>query len=271
MQTDPGNPRAQYWSDVFADWHGDATSKLWRAHSDAVNVALLDRWLPARDSGRVLKTDLFDEAVGEGLVPVLRTEGASLTGVDISARVVDAARARYADLETAIADVRSLPYPDGCFDAIVSNSTLDHFESVAELDSGIAELERVLAPGGTLCITLDNRQNPIVGLRTSQPVSRLLRRAGLVPYHLGVTRGRRGLERVLRENGLRVHETSAVMHAPPRIAAALAARLFGPRLALSSYLRWVLAFERLGRWPSRFVTGHFVAARATKPEAPHSQ
>jgi hypothetical protein len=40
---------------------------LWREHSDAVNGALLVRWLARESCGLLLKTDLFDEAMGEGL------------------------------------------------------------------------------------------------------------------------------------------------------------------------------------------------------------
>ena len=36
--------------------------KVWRAHSDAVNDALLRCWLPPETTGQLLKTDLFDEA-----------------------------------------------------------------------------------------------------------------------------------------------------------------------------------------------------------------
>jgi hypothetical protein len=51
-----------------------------------------------------------------------------------------------------------------------------------------------------------------------------------------------------------VEELAAVMHAPR-----LAARAHRPPLRL------LLAAERLERWPTRFVTGQFVAARARRP------
>ena len=52
------------WDAMAAVWLERPPDGLWRRHSDAVNWGLLERWLPPRLE-RVLKTDLFDEAVGD--------------------------------------------------------------------------------------------------------------------------------------------------------------------------------------------------------------
>jgi SAM-dependent methyltransferase len=247
---------------VLASRGRDLASALWRAHSDAVNARLLERWLPPGSTPRVLKTDLFDEAVGMGLVPLLSSRADQVVGVDVSHSVVEAAARTHPGLDACVADVRGLPFPDDSFDAIVSNSTLDHFDAVEDIRAGVNELSRVLAPGGTLIITLDNRQNPIVALRTLQVLQPLLTRTGLVPFRLGVTCGARGLRRLLRESGLEVREMAAVMHAPPRILGALGARICSSPPAKARYIRLVLAVESLARLPTRFLTAHFVAARA---------
>ena len=51
----------EVWEEVASSWEQERGTIAVRAYSDAVNRALLERWLPAR-VGTVLKTDLFDEA-----------------------------------------------------------------------------------------------------------------------------------------------------------------------------------------------------------------
>lgn len=260
---DPGS--SAYWDAVGAEWADGARDALWRHHSDAVNGALLRDMLPAR-MGSVLKTDLFDEAVGEGLHPLLAQRAARVVGIDVSAAAVAAARARHPDLEARVADARALPFGDGEFGAVVSTSTLDHYPDPADLPIALAELTRVLAPGGTLIVTLDNLANPLVALRNRLPFG-LVSRLGLVPYYVGATTGPRGLRRMLGDCGLEVRELGATLHCP-RAPAVWAARLVDRRggpAGRERYLRAARAFELLERAPTRFLTGHMVRARAVKP------
>ena len=71
------------------------------------------------------------------------------------------------------ADVRCLPFVDGVFDLVVSNSTLDHFETSREIERAVAEIHRVLAPRGLFILTLDNPANPAVALRNALPFALL--------------------------------------------------------------------------------------------------
>jgi SAM-dependent methyltransferase len=259
-------PEDEYWDQVVVGWEPSVAHRLWRAHSDAVNIALLRRWLGGGNRS-VLKTDLFDEAVGAGLYPELAARAGEVVGVDVSAAAVHAASRRYPDLETLVGSVLALPFPDGRFDAIVSNSTLDHFATHAKLKVAVRELERVLAPGGRLIITLDNRANPIVALRTSS-LSGLFRRLRAVPYFVGATYGPRGLSALLRESAFSVLAETSIMHCPPQVAAELTARLSDSSIAddeaTSRHLSRALRFEMMERWPTRALTGHFAAAVALK-------
>jgi SAM-dependent methyltransferase len=251
------------WDDVLQDWEMSRAHALWRAHSDAVNRALLQSWLPEGDLGRVLKTDLFDEVVGTGLVPALRGRAREVVGIDVARSVVDAAGRRHPDLSARVADVRRLPFADESFDVIVSNSTLDHFESLSSLTMAQAELRRVSRPAARVIVTLDNRQNPVVALRTSRALAGAFRRLGLVPYELGVTCGRRRLAALLERCGFSVTTTTAIMHCPPQLAAAVTSRIANGRSCDEGrYLGRVLAFERMEGWLTRYFTGHFVAACA---------
>ena len=160
--------RTEYWGSVGTAWSRGHPQRLWRAHSDAENRALLARWLPLR-CGRILKTDAFDEAFGEGLVPVLAERAEEVWMIDLSATVVAEARRSQALAHGAVADVRRLPFSTGSFGAVVSISTLDHLDSLADIEESLREIRRVLEPGGCLVVTLDNPENPVVGLRNFLP------------------------------------------------------------------------------------------------------
>ena len=180
-----GHDSGSYWDAVATEWDDDASPDDWRSHSDAVNLAACLRWWPTRPVGRVLKTDLFDEVAGEGLVAALAARASSVVGIDRSLEAARASRRR-AGAGVVGADVRDLPFADGAFDLIVSNSTLDHFRDAREIARAIAELHRVLAPGGRVILTLDNPHNPVVWLRNALPF-RALHHVGLVPYYVGAT------------------------------------------------------------------------------------
>lgn len=186
-------------------------------------------------------------------------------GIDTSAAVLARAAARSPDLETVMADVRALPFGDREFDLVVSPSTLDHFGAPGDLRRALLELARVLEPGGTLLLTLDNLANPLVALRNALPFE-LLRRSRLVPYFVGASLGPRRLRRLLDECGFEVTAAEAIVHVP-RVLAVLAARVVerrgGPR-AQRRLGAVLMRFEALERLPTRFLSGHMVVAVATR-------
>jgi SAM-dependent methyltransferase len=71
--------------------------------------------------------------------------GAQVSFIDISPRMVELARER--GLDAQVGDVQSLPFEDGSFDTVVAAWMLYH---VPDLDRGLAEIARVLRPGGAL-------------------------------------------------------------------------------------------------------------------------
>lgn len=256
----------EYWESVAERWTGRRTGRLWRTHSDAVNARWLSEWLPDGRARRCLKTDLFDEAVATGLFPCLADRAATVVGVDLTTATARRARERHPELRAARGDLRRLPFADGSFDVIVSNSSLDHFQVLADLVAALDELHRVLAPGGVLLLTLDNPANPVVALRNALPF-RLARGLGIVPYYVGATVGPRRLPALLRERGFEVERVTTLLHCPRLVALRLAGaleRLAGPR-GQRLFLRGLLKCEGLAAWPTRSVSGHFVAARAVRP------
>jgi SAM-dependent methyltransferase len=84
--------------------------------------------------------------VGCGPLAVLGR--ADLVGVD---RAAAAVRAFSRDAPAAVADARALPFADGTFAASLSVGLLHHLDD-AGVRLALAEMERVVRPGGTLLV-----------------------------------------------------------------------------------------------------------------------
>ena len=82
---------------------------------------------------------------GELAARVQEKLGATVVAVDLSERMVELARARGVD--ALVGDVQQLPFGDGEFDLAVAAWMLYH---VPDVRRGLAELARVLKPGGRL-------------------------------------------------------------------------------------------------------------------------
>jgi len=259
------NESRRHWEKTAQEWQQRHPQLLWRRHSDAVNRQLISQWWPDHPVESVLKTDLFDEAFGEGLYPFIDRHAGSMSGIDISAAVVSSARSRCPALQAVVADVRQLPFGADTFDFIVSNSSLDHFPAPGDIRIAVDELYRVLRPGGQMVLTMDNLLNPVIALRHVLPFG-LLHSLGIAPYQVGSTVGPRGLLNVVSQAGFQVIDTSAVMHCPRVVAVAIAGLLQrrGKRSAQQRFLGGLTAFERLASLPTRNFTGHFVAVRVIK-------
>jgi SAM-dependent methyltransferase len=267
LRFDTSSPRdaGRYWNEIGATWTEQHPDTLWRAHSDALYTALVARWLPAARPRRVLKTDLFDEAVGEGIYPLVHERADIVVGFDVAPRVAAAASGRYPELRGIVADARQLPFEDGAFDIVISLSTLDHFPHRDDIRRALLQVHRVLAPGGILIITLDNASNPLVALRNGLP-HRLLRSLGLVPYRMGATCTSGDFAALLRACGFDVDRVDFVVHCP-RLIAVLAARLIDrtmSRTVRMRFLQLLAKCERLDKWPTRAITGYYTAALARR-------
>ncbi|HEX7980936.1 MAG TPA: methyltransferase domain-containing protein [Gemmatimonadaceae bacterium] len=253
------------WNAVAGEWGRLHTQRLWRSYCDLTHTALIERWLPSAPIDRVLKTDLFDEIVTDGLYPVLARHAGVVVGMDVAASAASQARARHPALQTLSTDARRLPFADGSFDAIVSNSTLDHFETIDELVVALRELARITRRGGTLVLTLDNLANPVVALRSVLPQTPL-RRLGLVPYYVGATCGPRRMCALVREAGFEVDQVETLMHCP-RVFAVAAARVvdrYGSPALQRHFVRHLAWYDHLGAWPTRHLTSYFTAVRAVR-------
>ncbi|MFC9616155.1 class I SAM-dependent methyltransferase [Streptomyces sp. NPDC056721] len=88
----------------------------------------------------------------------LALRGHRVTGTDLSPRAAvraarEAAR-RSLSLCTAAADMRSLPFTDGRFDAVVcADNSLPHLLTEQDVHAALAEMRRVLRPCGLLLVS----------------------------------------------------------------------------------------------------------------------
>jgi SAM-dependent methyltransferase len=262
---------ARSWDSVLTENNVVGTEDLWRAYMKEIYQGLQERWGKGAWAGRALKTDLYDEAVTpHNLCSLFDNRCDQFVATDVSFKIARAARKRMTRpwreaSVIAVSDMRHLAFRSCVFDGIFSNSTLDHFADREDLMASLLELRRVMRPGGTLIITLDNPRNPIVFLRNRLPY-RLLRFLGLIPFYMGVTLSEPELVRALELSGFRVCESTAIAHAP-RIIVILVGRWL-ERRDLRCFWKWVhellRMFKPLEGFPTKYVTGYYIAVKAVR-------
>ncbi len=105
-------------------------------------------WLCSQAAGRVLEV-----AVGTGVNLPRYPPGAAVTGLDLSRAMLAVARERIVGLGRPVAlvegDAQALPFADRTFDTVVCTLGLC---SVPDDRAAIAEMHRVLRPGGRLLL-----------------------------------------------------------------------------------------------------------------------
>ncbi|MHB8875158.1 MAG: class I SAM-dependent methyltransferase [Myxococcaceae bacterium] len=134
--------------------------------------------------GRVL-----DCGCGEGaLLPSLSAAAREVSAVDLDVRAADrlVQTLRLPNVSVLRANIDRLPFPDASFDAVFSADVLEH---LPVLEPGLAELRRVLKPGGSLFVSAPTEnlvyvvgravfgfQKPPDHYRSARDIERLLSR-----------------------------------------------------------------------------------------------
>lgn len=232
--------RARRYYDAFAESyeaHRDGRSR----YHDLLDALEIDLATPY-----VREREVLEVGCGTGLI-LRRLAGvaARAVGVDLSPGMLARARAR--GLEVHEGSATSLPFADGSFDVAVSFKTLPH---VPDLPRALAEMARVVRPGGVLIAELYNPRS----------LRRLAKRA-LPPGRVGAGTerdvyvrfdDRRALERALprgctieRARGIRTLVPVAAALEVPFVGAALAAmerRVADTTFAvrLGGFVAWVI-------------------------------
>jgi methionine biosynthesis protein MetW len=100
------------------------------------------------------RSDCLDVGCGDGrtMSRFLTACAGSCVGVDVSSRAVESARSIGVDARI-IDDAGSLPFPDASFDLVTCVEVLEHLFAP---HTAVAEIHRVLRPGGHLLVTVPN-------------------------------------------------------------------------------------------------------------------
>lgn len=135
--------------DAAADHFDDAPLSFW----DRIGKRTIDR-LALSNGAKILDVGC---GTGASALPAAEVVGAkgSVIGVDLSARLLERARTKakardIANIEFRVADMTSLGYPNGHFDAVVSVFSIFF---VPDMEGLVRELWRMVRPGGKLAVT----------------------------------------------------------------------------------------------------------------------
>jgi SAM-dependent methyltransferase len=181
----------------------DTRISVWRPPPDGrtpQNVAL--EALAAIGPGRLLEVGCGTGAFAQRMAAEL---GCEVVAVDQSPQMVETTRA--CGIDARLGDVQHLAFANGEFDAAVAAWMLYH---VADIDRGLAELARVLRPGGAL-VAITNGARHLAELWSALGVE----------YGTAGFRSENG-EELLAPHFARVerHDLQTTAHFPDRRAAA---------------------------------------------------
>lgn len=116
---------------------------------DWARTAVLDKVMLGRASGQS-PSRILDVGCGEGrFCRLLDRPGRTVTGIDPTPALVEAARQRHPGGDYRIGRAESLPFADGAFDLVVSYLSLVDIEPLGQ---AVSEMARVLAPNGRLLL-----------------------------------------------------------------------------------------------------------------------
>jgi SAM-dependent methyltransferase len=241
----------------FPDLAGAKSTDGYRADEQR----LFTDYLPGLEGLRVMKTDMWDEAKNTRILKWVSEQGANCFGVDISLPIVMQAKSEFGDhgLGVPRGDVRWLPFRDRSFDAIYSMGTVEHFD---ETDQAVAEIYRVLKPGGRAIIGVPNRWDPFL-----RPLMvAVMYRLGLYGYGFEKCYSRKALRQMLEQAGFRVQDESGILFIPGwlRILDLACNSWCRPIGRLTGYVSQLFA-KLANRFPSLHRHGYLIVAVGVRP------
>jgi demethylmenaquinone methyltransferase/2-methoxy-6-polyprenyl-1,4-benzoquinol methylase len=129
----------------------DRIAPVYDAMNHAMTVGLDRRW--RRETARAAVSPgnrVLDACCGTGdLAVACLIEGGKVTGLDFSERMLERARAKSDQIAWVQGDALALPFEDGSFDSATVGFGVRNLD---DLERGLAELRRVLRPGGRVAI-----------------------------------------------------------------------------------------------------------------------
>jgi len=112
---------------------------------------------------------VLDLGAGTGrMIHHLRNLGATVVAVDVSEKMLERLKKRYADVECHVADVENLPFEDESFDLVLAAFLIVH---LGDLTTAFDEAYRVLKPGGYFVVTnINQRRAPKLKLKNGEGI-----------------------------------------------------------------------------------------------------
>lgn len=152
-----GNDDPLHW-DVIARQMPDIFRAASTGYYRRREIALIRRHVGDLHGQRVLKLDLWNEAVNTRILNWIESQGADAHGMDISFVTASRARANADQAEDKLqllqSDIRDVPYAENTFDFIYTMGTIEHNDHYIE---SVHEIHRVLKPGGVAIIGVPHK------------------------------------------------------------------------------------------------------------------
>jgi demethylmenaquinone methyltransferase/2-methoxy-6-polyprenyl-1,4-benzoquinol methylase len=129
----------------------DAIAPVYDAMNRVMTAGLDLRWRRLTAEAAVRPGDrVLDACCGTGDLALADARaGGRVTGVDFSERMLERARRKSSEIEWVRGDALALPFAAGEFDAATVGFGI---RNLPDLEAGVAELRRVLRPGGRLAV-----------------------------------------------------------------------------------------------------------------------
>lgn len=224
---------------------------------------LIRPWLNGMNGCKVLKLDLWNEVKNTNILAWMALQGATTHAVDISFNLVRKAADEFRTSglvpRFSVASLYQLPFKPESFDFLYTMGTIEHAE---DMDRCVAEIYRVLKPGGIAVVGVPNKHDPFLRPLLVYAMNQL----GIYPYGLEQSLSRKGLRAMLSRAGFEILHSDGILFMPGVLRMAELA-LFDSHRRLS---------EMLGalHWPFRALTrvfpglnrhGYLVACVARRP------
>lgn len=141
----------------------DDNTRLWESHAewwqrrftDGVDPEYVEQIIPLILDWTAGFDRVLEVGTGEGQVAraIAAVHGAQVVGIDPIENQIDEAIRRGGGVEYHRAGAEALPFDDGSFDAVVCCLVFEHIDA---MDDAIAEVARVLRPGGRFVFSLNH-------------------------------------------------------------------------------------------------------------------
>jgi SAM-dependent methyltransferase len=198
------------WDAIARDMLDFSAAPTTRYYRDC-EIALIRRAVGDLRGKRLLKLDLWNEAINTRILNWAAGQGAEAYGLDLSQIVAGRAQrnavAEGARLRLTRADIRDVPFRSNSFDVVYTMGTIEHIDEYAD---AVREIRRVLRPGGKAIVGVPNKWD--IFLRPL--LVNILEAFGKYPYAPEKSFSASELRGVVEDAGLRVLGRTGILTVP---------------------------------------------------------